>query len=494
MKIAETSLVGLKPVSLYQTRVEEFYEVLKERFQDGLNLLAEPKKVGKDRVSWHSPFEGEAISYTRLPEEEQKRVRELLREQLTPIFTNTYTYKTPGLKELLTQMLQIPNYDSIYYIRGADRVVLVNWGFVEDRYNAPRDLLSKIIEIKFPENEEEQGKNKVEIDTNSILKVLITKGEKPLPNTKVFLKQDNIVLSELRTDANGVVVWNGKPGKIDIEVPEHGMTTTLQLDAGEEKKVEVFIPNKKWRYLKWLAFIIILLLLGFLGIKLYSPKGNSQIPPIAKSNHKVKILIVDIQSKTSIPGKVQFMDKNGTILGEAQIPKGGTEVELPPHTFKLEAIARGYVNQQEKLDTNSTQIEIPLTRFKQANSTHKVIKRGNRFHLGTIPYQETKEAYQFKTPHPVMVKEIQLEEYDGDYEPGSNMRVLIIGVKPGGKQVLLKEIIPSGDEEDKNHTIKLNPPMELEGVIIEPVKDGRFDELGGKWEIKGIDFITQTSR
>ncbi|MEO1942191.1 MAG: hypothetical protein ABGW77_04780 [Campylobacterales bacterium] len=565
MRVAETSLIGLKPVSRYRTKVEAFYETIRERFRESLDLLAEPKQIGENRILWSTRWEGEPVPFSQLTDREKERVRELLRAQLTPIFTNLYTYRTPGLRELLEQMLQIPNWDSLYYIRGADRVVLVNWGFVEDRFNAERDLIPKLIGWdRFPVEpttrsdqrsgdvgRKEEKSAGGEESHSSRLKLgekgrpgevevwvyrQLREGRKGVEGVKVIIQQRGKGW-ELETDSTGKVRWIGEEGEVQLLIPEYHLHRVGKVPPGGKLSFQFQIGEERRRVPNWVKWLLIglgvvggllLLLLLLRGCSLPLPifgggedsskeplshqtplsttpssPSNSQSPSPAPSHSSssptlaplprvVKVELWDLQQNRPIPGEVKFYNRKGEVIGMAEVPSTGKEVELPPGTLEVEGIAPNYVAQREPV--NRERIKIPMTQFRQVNSIQQVRRVGERLHLGEVPYQQTRVAYQFKLPKPALVEEISLIEWDGDYRPGSGSRVRIIGVTPSGEQKILGEVVPSGNQEEKSHKIELPKPLLLEGVIIEPVRGGHFDQLGGKWEIKSLDLKIQSQK
>jgi hypothetical protein len=352
-------------------------------------------------------------------------------------------------------------------------------------------------------------------------------GRKGVEGVKVVIRQRGKGW-ELKTDSTGRVRWVGEEGEVQILVPEFQLYRAGKIPpAGKltfQLKVEEGEKGGLPRWLKWLligvgvgigALLLLLLLRGCSWTLPLFSEGNSSpeplssqqtspTPPTSNSNplqshpspsntpptsaphlRSVKVELWDLQQNRPIPGEVKFYNRKGEVLGVAEVPATGKEVELPAGTVEVEGIAPNYVAQREPVDRE--RIKIPMTQFRQVNSVRQVKRVGERIHLGEVPYQRTQVAYQFKLPKPALVQEVDLTEWDGDYRPGSGSRVRIIGVTPSGEQKILGEVVPSGDEQEKSHKIELSKPLLLEGVIIEPVRGGHFDQLGGKWEIKSLD-------
>ncbi len=97
----------------------------------------------------------------------------------------------------------------------------------------------------------------------------------------------------------------------------------------------------------------------------------------------------------------------------------------------------------------------------------------------------TLPRYQFNLASPAKLTNLSLVEIDGDYDGSNYIRVDLIGVN--GTVIQLANLIPSGNDEEKKHEIKISSKEAIRSVIVMPMKkDNTPDMLGGWWSMQKL--------
>lgn len=97
--------------------------------------------------------------------------------------------------------------------------------------------------------------------------------------------------------------------------------------------------------------------------------------------------------------------------------------------------------------------------------------------------EQTQPKYQFTLKKPAYLSELTLSEFDGDGD-GSNV-ILLDGVTNDDQIIHLAKLLPSGNNQSKNHVVKIKATKPIRDVIILPVNnEGVPDYLGGVWKVK----------
>lgn len=138
--IAETTLVGLRPLGMGSRRVQDSWNEIDSYLRNALgagyaDLFAEPVP-GSRGVSWFAAPEGEAKPYSDLDEDEQRALLEALKERSETISAHAATLATSKkdsdrrLGQTLEWALVVPEAepgrDFLYSVGGEP--LLVNWG------------------------------------------------------------------------------------------------------------------------------------------------------------------------------------------------------------------------------------------------------------------------------------------------------------------------------------------------------------------------------
>lgn len=129
------------------------YNQIKATFPQGdeYKIFAEPIILNDGfKISWVSTYEGNAINYNKLSDEEKSDTRDLLTKKIKILLDATKKFEDSTLTDFLMKCIEIPDMNDIYLIKnqGDKNVVLTQWGFISDMPGAEKGLLEKIINTK----------------------------------------------------------------------------------------------------------------------------------------------------------------------------------------------------------------------------------------------------------------------------------------------------------------------------------------------------------
>lgn len=182
--IITTDISAVRPV-FSQGAAENIkrYTQLKKMFADGgeYSVLAEPVADGKNKITWHTEFDGTPEPYSKLTEEEQEIAKGRIKFQVNKLyksaFKQLYHNSMKDVEELfsiLDSCIEIPDYNNIYRIKNASGqadYVLIKWGFTGDDFQSQSGLIKKLIPLK--------------VDT---VKLKLIKNKKPAAGEQVCLE------------------------------------------------------------------------------------------------------------------------------------------------------------------------------------------------------------------------------------------------------------------------------------------------------------------
>jgi len=156
--IITTDISAVRPVFSEGTAENiKRYTQLKKMFHHGkeYSVLAEPMLDGPQKITWHTEFEGTPQPFSKLSEEEQTKAKGALKLQVNKlykaVFKQLYRNNMDDVSDMfaiLDSCIEIPDYNNIYRIlapSGKSKYVLIKWGFISDDFNAPTELIKKII-------------------------------------------------------------------------------------------------------------------------------------------------------------------------------------------------------------------------------------------------------------------------------------------------------------------------------------------------------------
>ena len=95
-------------------------------------------------IKWSTAFDGKIIQYSKCDDEQKEQVKFILKQQYQKLYDIPIIKEDEDYFEYLEKIIEIANYDTIYLID--NKVVLTNWSYIEDEYNAPRQIIKKLIE------------------------------------------------------------------------------------------------------------------------------------------------------------------------------------------------------------------------------------------------------------------------------------------------------------------------------------------------------------
>jgi len=157
MIISKVSLHNLRPIHKDSTEITKKYKQIKSLLNDGSHsLFAEPEYITSTEIIWKSNLDGDVIQYTNADEDTQGIIRIQLKKQFNEIYNNSKIKDDEEIKQYIDLIFEVPKLDSIYMIN--DHVVIDNWGYIEDNYNAERDIIKKLIDgVLFNVNIEDEN-------------------------------------------------------------------------------------------------------------------------------------------------------------------------------------------------------------------------------------------------------------------------------------------------------------------------------------------------
>ncbi len=308
MQIVATSKERfLRPVSTSGGRVTQKYNIIKELFKKDKNYLifSEPDEVSKEEIIWKTALEGEVKRYTSLSEKEQKYLRAKLKSQVKRLYREA---KEENSKNYLNLFLQIPSLDDIYLI--GDFVVLANWGYLEDRFNAPKNIIKKLLK-------------------GVILSILIVDDEKkPISNLNV----------ELNYNGESEIYTTNSDGFIRLVDVVKNSIVKLRIDLKENSKYEEEFIEKEIEILDSDTEYQIVI-------------KKRRVNRFFKKEAEVNFYIYDAESRKEIKNaKVTLISKFDTITKETN-SRGRTSIKII-YKDRVEAIikADGYYQKREEFE------------------------------------------------------------------------------------------------------------------------------------------------
>lgn len=157
--IITTDVSSIRPVFSEGTAENiKRYNQLKKLFENTkeYRIFAEPVPAGGQKVAWHTEYEGKIIPFRKLDEEEQEKAKGLLKTEVNKIYKTIVAVidedqNRKRLFNLIDSFIEIPDYDDIYLVQNADgrkNFCIVRWGFINDDFNAPKNLIANLIPLK----------------------------------------------------------------------------------------------------------------------------------------------------------------------------------------------------------------------------------------------------------------------------------------------------------------------------------------------------------
>ena len=196
--IITTDISSVRPVFTAGTSENiKRYDQLKKFFEEGkeYTILAKPIPAGKDKITWHTEFDGNPEPFNKLTEEDQKTAKGRLKYQVNRMYKAAYYHLRKGNKkeideifEILDSCIEIPDFDNIFRItnpNGKVNYVLIRWGFIGDDFNSGSGIIKKLVPIK--------------VDT---VKIKVLDNGTPAANKKVVVNHIGRIY-QLQTDSMG---------------------------------------------------------------------------------------------------------------------------------------------------------------------------------------------------------------------------------------------------------------------------------------------------
>lgn len=229
--IITTDISAIRPVFTEGTAENiKRYTQLKKMFQSGkeYNVLAEPMLDGPNKITWHTEFEGTPAAFSKLTEDEQIAAKGKIKHQVNKLykaaFKQVYSSSMNDVADIFSiidSCIEIPDYNNIYRIQRPDgtcNYVLIKWGFISDDFNAPTELIKRLVPTK--------------VDT---VKIKVIKNSKAAPNESITVVY-NGKSAQLATDSKGYVFLEDIPlgDKFSAYAQEKDTMTEYMCDGSDE--------------------------------------------------------------------------------------------------------------------------------------------------------------------------------------------------------------------------------------------------------------------
>ena len=157
--IITTDVSSIRPVFTEGTSENiKRYNQLKKLFENTkeYKIFAEPIPAGGDKVAWHTEYEGKIIPYRKLDEEEQEKTKGLLKAEVNKLYKTIVSIidediNRKRLFELIDSCIEIPDFDDVYLVQNANgqkNFCIVRWGFINEDFNSPKNLIAKLVPLK----------------------------------------------------------------------------------------------------------------------------------------------------------------------------------------------------------------------------------------------------------------------------------------------------------------------------------------------------------
>ncbi len=203
------------------------YNQLKKLFEntEEYKIFSEPILAGKDKIAWHTLYEGKIIPFRKLrdDEEEQEKAKRLLKNQVNKLYKRIIELideenTRERLFSLIDSCLEIPDYDDIFIIQnsnGEKNYCIVRWGFMNDKFDAPKGLIAKLIPLKVADITVKviKGNNKHAVKEKIFIEIEGQEQE-VISDEKAEVKMNDVkLLSEIniyKKDENGNRIYEQK--------------------------------------------------------------------------------------------------------------------------------------------------------------------------------------------------------------------------------------------------------------------------------------------
>ncbi len=229
--IITTDISSVRPVFTAGTSENiKRYDQLKKFFEEGkeYTVLAKPIPAGKDKITWHTEFDGNPEPFNKLTEEEQKTAKGRIKYQVNRMYKSAYYQLRKGSKkeidelfEILDSCIEIPDYGNIFRItnpNGKINYVLIRWGFIGDDFNAGSGIIKKLVPLK--------------VDN---VKIKVLDNGKPAVDQKVVVNHLGRIY-QLQTDSLGYACVEDIPlgDKFTAETDNTDTLTEYTCDGSDE--------------------------------------------------------------------------------------------------------------------------------------------------------------------------------------------------------------------------------------------------------------------
>lgn len=129
------------------------YRQIKAAFpqSDVYKIFAEPIILEDGiKIAWASPYEGSAVNYQHLSDEDKSLAQDILSQEIGKLITEIKKFDNNEVIDFIYKCIEIPDLNDIYIVNSAQgkHCVITQWGFVNDTPGAEKGILNKFINIK----------------------------------------------------------------------------------------------------------------------------------------------------------------------------------------------------------------------------------------------------------------------------------------------------------------------------------------------------------
>lgn len=300
MRTIHTSMLSeVKSVFNSEADNEQYYKILKN--SSSLNIynveLAKPiVKKNKGIIDWQTDYSNDLKPLSEFPESKRIEIGSVL-ESFFKLFKSKIEKFRNIPPDFVSKVMQIPNWESILVSYNEDYIVIVEWGFLLDKFNRKEG----VIETLFP------------IPNQSILVKLVNENNEVVSNKRLILKSKDINISAI-TNENGYAKFGTLTRGESFEILSASDSSNFSLKEG-------FICDGRDTYvIKINEYIIIQINVKYSTGK---PVLNENFP--FKSNFHQETYNTGKLGKFSVKHKVtssyfSISNENGKTLLNEEIP------------------------------------------------------------------------------------------------------------------------------------------------------------------------------
>lgn len=114
-------------------------------------VFAEPIVLeGGRKIAWASSYEGSAVCYSRLSDEDKSLAQDILSKEVGDLVKAVKAFNDESIVDFINNCIEIPSLEDVYLVssNGERHVVITEWGFLPDTPGTEKGLLIKFLNIR----------------------------------------------------------------------------------------------------------------------------------------------------------------------------------------------------------------------------------------------------------------------------------------------------------------------------------------------------------